>query len=75
MPQFVQIFNGHEDILPLPTKILLFLSYFMRTFWYILLAGIIGGVWSFWTMIHTQWGEGLKRIFAQIPNPQWNDAG
>ena len=26
-------------------------------------------------MIHTQWGEGLKRVFAQIPNPQWNDAG
>ena len=29
----------------------------------------------YFNMIHTQWGEGLKRVFAQIPNPQWNDAG
>jgi type IV pilus assembly protein PilC len=57
VPQFVQIFKGHEDILPLPTKILLFLSYFMRTFWYILAAAAIGGIWSFWTMIQTQWGK------------------
>ncbi len=25
----------------------------------------------YFNMIHTQWGEGLKRVFAQIPNPQW----
>ncbi len=24
-------------------------------------------------MIHTQWGEGLKRVFAELPNPQWSD--
>ncbi len=30
---------------------------------------------SYFNMIHTQWGEGLKRVFAQIPNPPWNDAG
>ena len=29
----------------------------------------------YFNMIHTQWGEGLKRVFAQIPNPQWDDAG
>jgi putative proteasome-type protease len=26
----------------------------------------------YFNMIHTQWGEGLKRVFAQIPNPQWD---
>ena len=57
VPQFVSIFKGHENILPVPTKVLLFLSYFMRTYWYILLAGAIGGSWSFWTMIQTQWGR------------------
>ena len=30
---------------------------------------------SYFNMIHNQWGEGLKRVFAQIPNPQWDDAG
>jgi putative proteasome-type protease len=29
----------------------------------------------YFNMIHNQWGEGLKRVFAQIPNPQWDDAG
>jgi len=26
----------------------------------------------YFDMIHTQWGEGLKRVFAQLPNPQWD---
>ena len=30
---------------------------------------------SYFNMIHNQWGEGLRRVFAQIPNPQWDDAG
>ena len=29
----------------------------------------------YFNMIHTQWGEGLKRVFAQLPNPQWDEAG
>jgi type IV pilus assembly protein PilC len=57
VPQFVQVFKGHENILPAPTKILLFLSHYMRAYWYILLAGVIGGAWSFWTMIQTAWGR------------------
>jgi type IV pilus assembly protein PilC len=57
VPQFVTIFKGHESILPLPTKILLVLSHFMRAYWYVLLAGVGAGGWSFWTMIHTQWGK------------------
>jgi putative proteasome-type protease len=27
----------------------------------------------YFDMIHTQWGEGLKRVFAQLPNPQWDE--
>ena len=26
---------------------------------------------SYFQMIHTQWGEGLRRVFAQLPNPDW----
>jgi putative proteasome-type protease len=25
----------------------------------------------YFSMIHSQWGEGLRRVFAQLPNPQW----
>jgi putative proteasome-type protease len=26
----------------------------------------------YFQMVHTQWGEGLRRVFAQLPNPEWN---
>jgi len=57
VPQFVTIFKGHEHILPAPTKVLLFLSKFMKTYWYFLLIGAGAAAWSFFTMIHTQWGR------------------
>jgi putative proteasome-type protease len=25
----------------------------------------------YFQMIHNQWGEGLRRVFAQLPNPDW----
>jgi len=28
----------------------------------------------YFTMIHHQWGEGLRRVFAQLPDPYWEDA-
>jgi putative proteasome-type protease len=27
----------------------------------------------YFTMIHHQWGEGLRRVFAQLPDPYWED--
>jgi putative proteasome-type protease len=27
---------------------------------------------EYFTMIHKQWGEGLRRVFAQLPNPDWD---
>ena len=26
---------------------------------------------SYFQMVHTQWGEGLRRVFAQLPDPDW----
>ena len=26
----------------------------------------------YFQMIHTQWGEGLRRVFAELPNPDWS---
>jgi putative proteasome-type protease len=27
---------------------------------------------DYFAMIHKQWGEGLRRVFAQLPNPDWD---
>ena len=27
---------------------------------------------EYFRMIHTQWGEGLRRVFAELPNPDWS---
>ncbi len=57
VPEFVSIFKGKENILPVPTKVLLILSGIMRNYWYLLLMGAGAAAWSFWTMIQTQWGR------------------
>jgi len=28
----------------------------------------------YFSMIHRQWGEGLRRVFAELPNPPWDGA-
>jgi len=33
----------------------------------------IGETDEYFTMIHHQWGEGLRRVFAQLPDPYWED--
>ncbi len=57
VPQFVLVFKGHEDKLPAPTKMLLFLSGILRAYWYVILMAVGAALWSFFTMIHTQWGR------------------
>lgn len=57
VPQFVSIFKGKEHILPGPTIVLLFLSAFLRHYWYLLILGTGAAAWSFYTMIQTQWGR------------------
>jgi putative proteasome-type protease len=27
---------------------------------------------EYFAMIHQQWGEGLRKVFAQLPNPNWD---
>jgi putative proteasome-type protease len=29
----------------------------------------------YFKMIHTQWGEGLRRVFGELPNPYWQEPG
>ncbi|MES2354903.1 MAG: peptidase [Pseudomonadota bacterium] len=28
----------------------------------------------YFNRIHTEWGEGVKRLFSQLPNPNWDDS-
>jgi len=30
---------------------------------------------EYFTMIHQKWGEGLRKVFAQLPNPAWDVSG
>lgn len=39
LPQFMVLFAGKEDILPMPTKILMGMSASLRGYWYLYLAG------------------------------------
>jgi type IV pilus assembly protein PilC len=57
LPRFMVLFQGKEEALPAPTKLLLFLSSFLRNYWYILLVGVIASVWGFFLMIKTDWGR------------------
>ena len=29
---------------------------------------------AYFSMIHTQWGEGLRRVFALLPDPYWDES-
>jgi len=42
LPRFMVLFQGREDILPMPTKILLASSASLRGFWYLYLLGTLG---------------------------------
>ncbi|MGH8701780.1 MAG: peptidase [Burkholderiales bacterium] len=30
---------------------------------------------EYFEMIHTRWGEGLRKVFGQLPNPDWDISG
>jgi type IV pilus assembly protein PilC len=57
LPRFMVIFKGKEAALPAPTKLLLALSNFMTNYWYILVAGLVAGIWGFILLIRTDWGR------------------
>jgi len=57
LPRFMVLFKGKEAALPAPTKLLLALSSFMTNYWYILVFGLVAGVWGFFLMLRTDWGR------------------
>ena len=64
LPQFMILFEGKEDILPMPTKILMAMSASLRHFWYlyILAAGAVagGGIYFIRTDLGRNWWDMAK---------------
>ena len=68
LPRFLVVFEGKEDMLPTPTKMILFLSYAMRTFWYLFVLGVGGFVTAFVYVIRTPWGRvNWDRLKLKLP--------
>jgi putative proteasome-type protease len=40
---------------------------------YVTYQRTIGEGDPYFTMIHTEWGAGLRKVFAELPNPYWDD--
>jgi type IV pilus assembly protein PilC len=57
LPRFMLIFKGKEAALPLPTKMLLALSGFVCSYWYILLAAAVAIVWGSILILKTDRGR------------------
>jgi type IV pilus assembly protein PilC len=57
LPRFLTVFEGKEDMLPIPTKIIMATSTFMRTYWYVLLPAIGGAIVGFIYFIKTNVGR------------------
>ncbi len=68
LPRFLTVFEGKEDMLPAPTKIVMGLSSFMTNYWYVILIAIIGIVWGAIVYIKTPNGRGVwDKLKLRIP--------
>jgi type IV pilus assembly protein PilC len=57
LPRFTAIFAGKEDLLPMPTKILMASSAFLRKYWIFVLLAVGGMSIGFWYFIGTSIGR------------------
>ena len=57
IPKFTGIYGTFNAQLPLPTRVLLGLSYVMRHFWYLIVIGAAGSIYLFHRYINTKMGR------------------
>ena len=57
LPRFMVLFKGREDILPLPTKILMAASASLTGFWYLYLLVAIGSAVGAYYFVRTEYGR------------------
>lgn len=68
LPKFLTLFKGKEDLLPLPTKMLLALSASMQSHWYLYVGGAIAAAVGLIMFIRTPTGEyALDTLKLRIP--------
>jgi type IV pilus assembly protein PilC len=70
LPRFTPVFAGKEHLLPVPTKMLMAVSAFMRNYWFVILPGLGGALWGFWYFVRTSvgraWWDKMKLILPLI---------
>ena len=57
LPRFSDLFAGKESLLPTPTKALLGISWFLRTYWYVVVGALVALVGGFFHFIRTSVGR------------------
>ena len=57
LPKFLTVFEGKEDILPAPTKIVMAISAYMRGYWHLNILGVIVFIAGFSFLIRTDSGK------------------
>ncbi len=68
LPRFMLLFKGKEAALPVPTKVLLAMSSFMTSYWYICVAVVVAVVWTLVAVLRTTWGQlWFDKIKLMIP--------
>jgi type IV pilus assembly protein PilC len=68
IPTFAKMFADFGGQLPLPTKIVLVMSDFLRTKWYMLIAGIAALIFAFKRVHSTESGRmKIDRVMLKIP--------
>ncbi len=70
LPRFTTIFRGKEALLPMPTKILMASSAFLRHWWYVIVPAIGAALWGFYFFINTTigraWWDRVKLVLPLI---------
>ncbi len=68
IPTFARMFTGFGADLPLPTKIVMGLSTFLRSYWWVLLGLVVGGAVAFQRYYKTDKGHmETDRLLLKIP--------
>jgi general secretion pathway protein F len=68
IPKITAIFEGTKNPLPSITVILLWITNFIRYYWYLLIAGGIGGTWGIRFFIKRPSGKAaMDRLLLKIP--------
>jgi type IV pilus assembly protein PilC len=57
LPKFTALFAGKEHLLPTPTLLLMGVSDFLRTRWYVCLGGVAAAIGGFLFFVRSTWGR------------------